>query len=115
MTDLVTLNVHTEPSGTVVVAAIGELDLSNSEQLDAALANLDTVPRVVVDLSLCTFFDSSCLGVLSRHAMRFSEEGRAFSVRVDAQGRRVIELTSLDVLLGLDSLYAELQERAAQS
>lgn len=103
MTDLVTLNVRTEPSGTVVVAAIGELDLSNSEQLASALTNLDTAAPVVVDLSLCTFFDSSCLGVLTRYAVRFSEEGRDFSVRVDPQGRRVIELTSLGDLLRLDS------------
>jgi anti-anti-sigma factor len=102
MTDLVTLNVQTEPSGTVVVAAIGELDVSNAEQLAIALATLDASPRVIVDLSLCTFFDSSCLSVLTRYALRFREQGSDFSVRVDPQGRRLIELTSLTDLLGLD-------------
>jgi anti-anti-sigma factor len=102
MADLVTLNVQTEPSGTVVVAAIGELDVSNAEQLSAALAQLDTTPRVVVDLTRCTFFDSSCLSVLTRYAVRFAERGSDFRVRVDEQGRRVIELTSLAELLGID-------------
>jgi anti-sigma B factor antagonist len=100
MTDLVTLNVREEPLGTAVVAAVGEIDLSNCDQLDLALDSLNGAHRVVVDLSLCSFFDSSCLAVLSRHARRLREEGKEFAVSVDAQGHRVIELARLTELLG---------------
>jgi anti-anti-sigma factor len=102
MTDLVTLNVRTEVPDTVVVTAVGEIDLSNCDKLDHALNNLDGASRVVVDLSLCSFFDSSCLGVLVKHAHRLHDEGKEFRVTVDDQGRRVIEMTNLSELLGLD-------------
>ena len=102
MADLVTLNVHSEPPDTVVVTAVGEIDLSNCAELDLALDNLDGASRVVVDMRGCSFFDSSCLAVLARHARRLREESKEFQVTVDAQGRRVIELTKLSELLGVD-------------
>jgi anti-anti-sigma factor len=101
MTDLVTLDVRTESPDTAVVAAVGEIDVSNCDRLDLVLDRLNGASRVVVDLSLCGFFDSSCLAVLSHHARRLREEGKEFAVTVDAQGRRVIELTKLSELLGL--------------
>jgi anti-anti-sigma factor len=103
VSELVTLSSRLEPEDTAVVAAVGEIDLSNAPQLADALAAVNGVPRVVVDLTRCTFFDSSCLSVLARYAMTFREQGRQFSVRVDAVGRRVIELTNLGELLGLDA------------
>jgi anti-anti-sigma factor len=102
MSDLVTLSSYTEPENTAVVAAVGEIDLSNAPQLADALAAVNGAPRVVVDLTRCTFFDSSCLSVLARYAMTLREQDRHFSVRVDEVGRRVIELTNLGELLGLD-------------
>jgi anti-anti-sigma factor len=74
-----------------VVAAVGEIDMSNCDKLDQALGSLDGHTRVVVDLSLCTFFDSSCLGVLVRHATRLRDEGKQLTLLVDRQGRRTIE------------------------
>lgn len=102
MTDLVNLNVHRESPDTVVVTAIGEIDLSNCADLDVALDGVDGVSRVVVDMRLCSFFDSSTLAVLARHARRLREAGSDFQVTVDDQGRRVIELTNLSELLGVD-------------
>src|SRR5471032_3398944 len=102
MSDMVTLSSYMEPENTAVVAAVGEIDLSNASQLADALAAVNGAPRVVVDLTRCTFFDSSCLSVLARHAKTLREQGRQFNVRVDQVGRRVIELTNLGELLGLD-------------
>jgi anti-anti-sigma factor len=102
MTDLAALTVHQEPPDSVVVTAVGEIDLSNSDSLDLVLGTLDGASRVTVDMRLCTFFDSSCLAVLARHARRLRAEGKTFAVTVDEQGRRVIELTKLGDLLGLD-------------
>jgi anti-anti-sigma factor len=102
MPDMVTLSSYLEPGNTAVVAAVGEIDLSNASQLADALAEVNGAPRVVVDLTRCTFFDSSCLSVLARYAKTLREQDRQFSVRVDQMGRRVIELTNLGELLGLD-------------
>jgi anti-anti-sigma factor len=102
MSDMVTLSSRMEPESTAVIAAVGEIDLSNASQLADALAAVNGAPRVVVDLTRCTFFDSSCLSVLARHAKTLREQGRQFNVRVDQVGRRVIELTNLGELLGLD-------------
>jgi anti-anti-sigma factor len=103
MTDLASLNVHNEPPDTVVVTAVGEIDLSNCGMLDRAFDELGDASRVVVDMSGCSFFDSSCLAVLARHARRLHQEGKEFRVIVDEQGRRVIELTKLGELLGLEN------------
>lgn len=102
MSDLVTLSSHVEPENTAVVAAVGELDLSNAAQLADALAAVNGAPSVVVDLTRCTFFDSSCLSVLTRYAKTLREQDRRFSVRVDDVGRRLIELTNLGDVLGVD-------------
>jgi anti-anti-sigma factor len=102
VSDLVTLTLEIKPPDTAVVAAVGEIDLSNCEQLNETLASLDSRARVVVDLTECSFFDSSCLGVLTRHAHAAREDGRHFSVRVDDRGRRIIDITNLGELLRLD-------------
>jgi anti-anti-sigma factor len=102
MLEMLSLSFETEPDTTSVVVAVGEIDLSNCQQLDAALAQLNGAPRVVVDLTKCSFFDSSCLGVLVAHAKRVREHDHQFSVRVDAVGRRVIDITGLSELLSAD-------------
>jgi anti-anti-sigma factor len=101
MPDLATLSSYLEPQDTAVVAAVGEIDLSNAPQLAEALAAANGAPRVVVDLTRCTFFDSSCLSVLAHYAKTLREQNRQFNVRVDPVGRRLIELTNLGELLGL--------------
>jgi anti-anti-sigma factor len=102
VSDMVTLSSHMEPRDTAVVVAVGEIDLSNAAQLADALTALNGASRVVVDLTRCTFFDSSCLSVLARYAKTLREQDRQFNVRVDPMGRRVLELTNLGELLGLD-------------
>jgi anti-anti-sigma factor len=101
MTDLVTLSVRKESPGTVVVTAVGEIDLSNARQLETVLDGVHDADRVVVDLILCAFFDSSCLAVLARHAHAARDEGKHFSVRVSDQGRQIVAITNLSELLNL--------------
>ena len=84
-----------------VVAVSGEVDLSNCEELADAITNLNGAHVVVVDLTLCTFLDSSCLGVLVRYASKREEAGTSFAVRANEHGRKVIELTDLTEKLGV--------------
>jgi anti-anti-sigma factor len=99
--------------GGVVVVASGEIDLSTSPELRAALRAPEArAPRVVLDLRAVTFMDSSALGVIVGQHKRAREEGFRFAVA--AQGadnvERILELSGLTGLLeivdGSDDLLA---------
>ncbi len=100
MTGLLSISVA-QDGPAEVVAVSGEVDLSNCEELADAITNLNGAHAVVVDLTLCTFFDSSCLGVLVRYANQAAEAGTSFAVRANEHGRKVIELTNLTEKLGV--------------
>lgn len=56
-----------ELPGKRVLTVAGEIDISNSAELNRSLADtIDDVRPTVVDLSECRFLDSSCLEVLVR-------------------------------------------------
>jgi anti-anti-sigma factor len=78
------------------VVVIGELDLVTSPQLKDRLAALiDEEPRLVLDLTGVTFFDSSALNVVI-HAQRLADEhGFELGVIPSAAVSRVIELTGV--------------------
>jgi anti-anti-sigma factor len=112
--EMLALRVALEPPGIAVVAAMGEIDLSNYGDLDRTLDKIEDVERVTVDLTHCTFIDSSALSVLIRHATRFRASGAQFSVIANQGGRRIIEMTNLQDHLGLtaqDSLPRPLPPR----
>ena len=50
--------------GIAVVALFGEHDLSGKQRLSDALAKASVRRDVLVDLSACTFLDSSVIGTL---------------------------------------------------
>jgi anti-sigma B factor antagonist len=84
--------------GGVVVAATGEIDMSTSPQLRAALRDPQaSAPAVVLDLRAVTFMDSSGLGVIVGQHKRAREEGYRFAVAVDGapEVRRILELSGL--------------------
>ncbi|MFJ9638647.1 STAS domain-containing protein [Streptomyces sp. NPDC101178] len=67
-----------EENGTFVVAASGEFDLDEQEQLLAALGEADrrNLPATAVDLSGVTFADSSLLNALLHAWRRHRTSGR---------------------------------------
>jgi anti-sigma B factor antagonist len=84
--------------GLVVVAATGEIDMSTSPRLRAALRDPGaTAPAVVLDLRSVTFMDSSGLGVIVGQHKRAREEGYRFAVAVAGapEVRRILELSGL--------------------
>ena len=62
--------------GATVVRVEGELDMSTCPELEHALEGADLADHVVVDLSGCTFFDSSALRVLVPPGASGSERRR---------------------------------------
>jgi anti-anti-sigma factor len=95
LSELLSIEFRQESPDTAVVVTTGEIDLSNYEALAEAISSLNGVRRIVVDLRPCTFFDSSCLGVLVRAAKKSAQEGNEFGVRVNSEGRRLMNLTGL--------------------
>ncbi|MGM1062018.1 STAS domain-containing protein [Saccharothrix sp. Mg75] len=68
MTTPLTLTPGRAPDGTAVLKAVGEIDLSNTPALAAALDGLPG--RLVVDLTEVEYLDSAGLSVLFDHADR---------------------------------------------
>ncbi|WNV86192.1 STAS domain-containing protein [Umezawaea sp. Da 62-37] len=68
MTTPLTLTPGRGPDGAAVLKVVGEIDMSNTEALGAALDGIRG--RLVVDLTECEYLDSAGLTVLFAHASR---------------------------------------------
>jgi len=91
--------------GNPVLYLEGELDLSVSEELEQqllrALRRADE--RLCVDLSEVTYIDSSSVRALLRAAAIAHDRGKRVQVTgVSRISRRVLELSGVEDLLGLD-------------
>jgi anti-sigma B factor antagonist len=86
-----------EHGDAIVVRLGGDLDLYNVEQVRAALAGaLDRAPaRVVVDLELVEFLDSTALGALVE-ARRGLGAGAFRLAAPQPEVRRALEVSGLD-------------------
>src|ERR1700722_4823128 len=92
-----------------VVTLRGEWDVSTRERLRGALASVGSDRDVVVDLRDASFFDSTALAELIALYKRLLGQGRRLEALVgDSNMRRLLELTSLDGLLGVSGPRARL-------
>ncbi len=91
--------------GLHAVGVAGELDQSTAPELRTALSDLsDGQPGggVLVDLSGCSFIDSTGLSLLVETKRQLADESRRFGVCCpDADVRRLLELTGIDQAVGL--------------
>jgi anti-anti-sigma factor len=88
--------------GMRVVTLRGEWDVATRERLRNALEGLGTDDDVLVDLREASFFDSTALAELIALYKRLSAAGRRLEALVgESNMRRLLELTSLDGLLGV--------------
>jgi anti-sigma B factor antagonist len=86
-------------SGTTLVRVTGELDLATVPELERALATRPRDTSLVIDLSECTFVDSSCVRALVGAARDVHEAGgKAAIVATETGVLRVLEITGLDKL-----------------
>jgi anti-sigma B factor antagonist len=82
---------------TFVLSVAGELDLYTAPELERALLAADGARSVLVELSKCTFIDSSALGILIAAKRRLGvAEARLSLAGAAAAIRRPFELTGLD-------------------
>jgi anti-anti-sigma factor len=91
----------TPPDGSAVVVRVdGELDMATSSSLEQALDGTDPGGRIVIDLSGCTFLDSSALRVLVQQARAADNAGgRIALVTTDPGILRVLEIATTETLL----------------
>jgi len=80
-----------------VIHVIGELDLSNVDEFDAALERVPFAHRVIVVLTECTFIDSSALRAIVQAQQARAESGSGLALVAPAQpARRVLEVAARD-------------------
>ena len=102
-------------NGVPVIAAPAEIDITTTDQLDAAL--LDTSRRghatVVVDMTRTRFCDSRGLHVLLRAHKRVSAEGGGLRLVLPDEGAipRIVTLMCVDRLI---PSFASLEEALGQ-
>ena len=82
---------------TLVVSVVGELDLYTVPELERELLAADGARSVVVELSECTFIDSTTLGVLVAANRRLGlTDARLLIVASSVEISRPFEVTGLD-------------------
>lgn len=81
--------------GQDVIHVLGDVDLSTSAEFANDISRFSDSDALVVDLTNCTYVDSSCLHVLVR-AKRHLQERLQVVVPRDARIRRVFEITGLE-------------------
>lgn len=96
------IDVRTDPGGVPVVTVSGDLDISNADALEAAVAPIiaRAPERLVFDLSRLRFMDSAGIAVLLGAAAKV---GSVQMRNPTAAVRRVVELTGLSHTLPIES------------
>jgi anti-sigma B factor antagonist len=90
--------------GVRVVSVVGELDQATLPDLQGPLDEaVEANGSLLVDLSDCSFIDSSGLGALvSARERVIDTEGRRFGICCpDAQVQRLLQITGLDKAMGM--------------
>ena len=97
--------------GMRVVRVLGEIDLSNTDEVREAIsaAAANDVSSVVVDLSGTTYLDSSGIAMLFRLAegLRYRRQTLRLVVPPDAPIRRVLEITRVPQVIPVQDAVTE--------
>jgi len=90
----------TLPQGDLVVRVDGELDMATTPSFAETLARADPARRLVVDLTACTFLDSSAVRALTVRAQAATEVGGSMSLVASDDGiLRTLEIAGTETLL----------------
>lgn len=96
------------PEGGEVVRVSGDLDLATVSHLEQALSATDASARLVLDLTECTFLDSSAVRTILATATRSEEAGGTLAVVApDAGIRKALEIAGVDSLV---PIHASLED-----
>jgi len=107
---------ETPSEGVGVVILEGEIDIYSAPEFKEILVSgiEGGVRRMIVDLSLVTFIDSTALGVLVSGAKRVRpRNGNLDIVCTDQNIIRIFEITGLDRIFGIFATRGEALEAAS--
>jgi anti-sigma B factor antagonist len=98
------------PDGGAVLRIEGELDMATAPELEEALLEAGFEQRLVIDLTGCTFLDSSAVRMLVASARDSDAAGGSLAlVTPDAGILRVLQISGVDTMLPVhDTLDAAL-------
>ncbi|HET8969330.1 MAG TPA: STAS domain-containing protein [Gaiellaceae bacterium] len=80
----------------VVVRVEGELDMASASEFEGAMSRVASAPHVVIDLTSCTFLDSTGMRVITETIRRVP---RVSVVATDPGVLRVLEITAVDTMV----------------
>jgi anti-sigma B factor antagonist len=97
------IEIGTHSPSISIVTLRGEHDLHSWSEVTLALANASQRPGVVVDLSACTFLDSTMLTVLLVAAKQLRKRDGALTVAIarGSEVRRIFEIMNVDTLVAV--------------
>ena len=98
------------PDGGAVLRVEGDLDMATAPTLEDELADAGFAKRLVLDLSQCTFLDSSAVRVLVSSGRDSEAAGGSLALVVTDPGiLRVLEISGIDTMIPVhDNLDAAL-------
>jgi anti-anti-sigma factor len=92
--------------GCVVVRVEGDLDMATTASFDETVVSTASDLHLAIDLSACTFLDSSGARAIAAAANRHP---RVSVVAADPGILRVLQITALDTMLSVHSSLDELR------
>jgi anti-anti-sigma factor len=95
---------HAAP-GLAVVSLHGEHDLSSEPTLSRALDAAAAHSHLIVDLSDCTFIDSSVIAALLRSAHLVAKKGERFALVIPSEQRQVARIAEMTQLAGQFAIH----------
>jgi anti-sigma B factor antagonist len=101
------------PGYAALVSLHGEHDLASSDMLRAALAPL--LGDLVVDLSACTFMDSTVIGVLLGKCYDLRDEGRRLELVLPPENEAISRIVDVVGLRGLMLVHERVAAGPADS
>jgi anti-anti-sigma factor len=96
------IEVDTQGASVAIVALRGEHDLSTQAEVAQALTRASEYPDVLVDLSACTFMDSSVIAALVRTSRSLESNDRRLELIIPVEAntvQRIAELTNIAALI----------------
>jgi anti-sigma B factor antagonist len=90
----------------VVVRVEGDLDMATAPSFDETVASTASDSHLAIDLSVCTFLDSSGMRSIAAAAKRHP---RVSIVATDPGILRVLEITTLDTMLPVHASLADVR------
>jgi anti-anti-sigma factor len=90
--------------GVAIVTLCGEHDLATRAEIGATLGRVGGEADVLVDLSECSFIDSSVIGALVAAFQAFVERGRRLELVVPSEAvtiQRVVKVAGLATFLAI--------------